>query len=1084
MSLSLTCPNGHRWDPTCNGTATLPPGDLACPECGAVVPFPVAAILADAPRPDAPPNSGSATFLTGGALPVPADRVIDAAPPGYEVLGELGRGGMGVVYKARQLALRRIVALKMVLTGAHAGEDERTRFRTEAEAVARLQHANIVQIYEIGEHQGRPYFALEFCAGGSLDRKLRGTPLPPREAASLVETIARAMHTAHRQQVIHRDLKPANVLLLEDGTPKISDFGLAKKLDDAGQTQSGAIMGTPSYMAPEQAAGGVRHIGPAADVYSLGAVLYDLLTGRPPFKAATAMDTIMQVLHEEPVRPSQLQPRLPRDLDTIVLKCLQKEPRKRYASAADLADDLKRWLDGEPIAARPVGLWERAAKWVRRRPTVAALLALLMVTTTLGFGLVTWKWLDADRARAEAAGRADEATRERTAAVNARTTAVEQKDRADKERRRAEDQLARAEAVLYLSRIGIAQRDWLAGETDKTEAILNECRLDLRGWEWRFLRRALTTPPTDWPGVTKPVAALAFDPTGPRVVVAAVNGVVTIRDAAGAEVAVLKGHEGPVFSAAFRRDGKRVATAGADETARIWNVETGELLHTLKSHTAVVQCVAFAPDGKTLVSGSRDATAVVWDAETGAELRTLGGHSAALSSVSFSSDGERLATACYDKTVKIWDPRDGKLLRTFRGHSSSVLSVAFRPRGKEDDGRQIASAGLSEVVLLWNAETGEMLRSLRSEADEVAFSPDGSRLVTLTPKQITLWAPNLGQPILTLDRPKDAEFGGLAFGSGGNLLGAGWSAGKNGGVRLWDGAPGNEAFQLRSRGATIADVAFSADGQWIATAETLRQFLAGRAVVWDAATAQETHALHGHLGSVVKAAFSPDGKRLATGSSDCTLMLWDPATGKQLDTLVGHTGAIVALAFSPDGRRLVSASFDRTVRLWDVTTAKELQRLKVERIPTAAAFCGDALFAAASVEGPVQIWDAATGKPFRTLPGRQTLSVSPDGKRLATAGPENTIKIYEVVNGVEVRSLPGAEALVLALAFSPDGRFLASAGVQDGVRVWDVAGGKASVQLDKASARAAAFSPNGRLASVVEQRVRVWERSSWTLDNP
>jgi serine/threonine protein kinase len=316
--------------------------------------------------------------------------------PGYEILGELGRGGMGVVYKARQVKANRVVALKMILAGGYAGEADLTRFRTEAEAIARLQHPNIVQIYEVGEHDGKPFFSLEFCACGSLDRQLDGTPLQPQEAARLVETLARAMQAAHEKNVIHRDLKPANILLvggegqspgsgepggarppLADLLLKIADFGLAKKVDQTGQTATGAILGTPSYMAPEQAGGKSKEVGAAADIYALGAILYELLTGRPPFKAATPLDTMLQVLSEEPVPPSRLQRRLPRDLDTICLKCLQKQPSRRYSAACELADDLRRFLGGEPIRARPVGAVERVWKWAQRRPALAALLATL-----------------------------------------------------------------------------------------------------------------------------------------------------------------------------------------------------------------------------------------------------------------------------------------------------------------------------------------------------------------------------------------------------------------------------------------------------------------------------------------------------------------------------------------------------------------------------------------------------------------------------------------------------------------------------------------------------------------------------------
>jgi serine/threonine-protein kinase len=267
---------------------------------------------------------------------------------------------MGVVYQARQTKLGRVVALKMILSGAHAGADELARFRREAEAIARLQHPNIVQIYEIGERGGLPYFSLEFCGGGSLEKKLDGTPLPPREAAALVETLARAMHAAHEKGVIHRDLKPANVLLVEDGTPKITDFGLAKKLDEAGQTASGALLGTPSYMAPEQAAGS-KQLSPAVDIYGLGALLYELLTGRPPFRAETPLDTVLQVLERHPAPPRLLNPNVDRDLQTICLKCLEKDPRRRYGSAKALAEDLERYLAGEPITARSLNLVGRMA---------------------------------------------------------------------------------------------------------------------------------------------------------------------------------------------------------------------------------------------------------------------------------------------------------------------------------------------------------------------------------------------------------------------------------------------------------------------------------------------------------------------------------------------------------------------------------------------------------------------------------------------------------------------------------------------------------------------------------------------------
>jgi serine/threonine protein kinase len=367
--------------------------------------------------------------------PRPAAAPDPAIVPGYEILGVLGRGGMGVVYEARQIALKRTVALKMILGGVHASPGQLARFRVEAEAVAHLQHPNIVQIHEVGQHNGLPYFSLEFVGGGSLDQHLAGVPQSARPAARLVEKLARAMHHAHQRGIIHRDLKPANVLLTAApeepppakdsalhahgeasgsshsgtgifwGEPKITDFGLAKQLeDDSNQTRSGAVLGTPSYMAPEQARGEIHAIGPATDVYALGAILYEMLTGRPPFRAARPLDTVQQVISQDPVAPSRLQPKVPRDLETICLKCLEKEPKKRYASALEMAEDLGRFQAGEPIQARPTSTMERLVKWARRRPLLAALagvIALLIVSLLVG-GFWYNRQVRAERDRAEA----------------------------------------------------------------------------------------------------------------------------------------------------------------------------------------------------------------------------------------------------------------------------------------------------------------------------------------------------------------------------------------------------------------------------------------------------------------------------------------------------------------------------------------------------------------------------------------------------------------------------------------------------------------------------------------------------------
>jgi serine/threonine-protein kinase len=422
------------------------------------------------------PEAGEWIGDEAGTVPQAArQETVPRTVAGYDILDVLGRGAMGVVYRARQRGLNRVVALKMILAGSHAGARELERFRTEAEAVARIQHPHIVQIHEVGEEDGRPFFSLEYVDGGSLARKIAGTPQPPREAAELVHLLAGAMQHAHKAGVIHRDLKPGNVLLTRDGTPKIADFGLAKHLEqEAGQTQSGAILGTANYMAPEQAEGKSQQVGPLADVYGLGAILYELLTGRPPFRAPTMLETLEQVRSREPVAPSQLQPTVPGDLETICLKCLQKDPRKRYADAGALAEDTRRFLRGEPIRARPVGRAERLWRWGRRNPRLALLgagTALVLVAWAVSMSLLAWELKrqkdSTEQARAEADRNAAAALEnEKKAQANARTA-------------RANEEVARKQygkAIELVTQLGTQVQKRL-----NSPNLLEEPRPEIRG---------------------------------------------------------------------------------------------------------------------------------------------------------------------------------------------------------------------------------------------------------------------------------------------------------------------------------------------------------------------------------------------------------------------------------------------------------------------------------------------------------------------------------------------------------------------------------------------------------------------------
>ncbi len=410
--------------------------------------------MSDADFPAWADDFGTADTL-GDSSPSAQPAVGNPGVPGYELLHELGRGGTAVVYLARQVALDRRVALKMVLAGGFASAADRQRFRAEAAAVAAVQHPGIVQVYEVGACGDRPYFALEYCPGGSLAQRLTGGPLPPRDAAALIEQVARAVHAAHDRGIVHRDLKPGNILFAEDGTPKITDFGLARRADtDTALTRTGAVLGTPSYMAPEQARGR-RDVGPAADVYALGAVLYECLTGRPPFLAATGLDTVLHAIHDDPVPPSRLTPKVPRDLETIALKCLQKDPAKRYPGAEALADDLARFLAGEPIKARPVPGWERAWKLAKRRPAAAVGLAAsaLSVGLVIGVVLVANARLQRERDDADLARRDAEARR---------LEAVAAQEEADRQRRLAHARLEKAVEAVERMMTRVADERWAA----------------------------------------------------------------------------------------------------------------------------------------------------------------------------------------------------------------------------------------------------------------------------------------------------------------------------------------------------------------------------------------------------------------------------------------------------------------------------------------------------------------------------------------------------------------------------------------------------------------------------------------------
>ncbi|SIO31386.1 WD40 repeat [Singulisphaera sp. GP187] len=1060
---------------------------------------------------EGPRRAEEAGAERGGVTPGPQGRVLPPVGP-FELIEEIGRGGMGVVYKARQAALNRIVAVKLILAGGLAGPRERERLRFEAEAVARLHHPNIVQVYEFVEEGDLPYIVLEYVEGCNLAEFQRRSERRLDWSARLIETLARAIHHAHQRGIVHRDLTPANVLIAADETPKISDFGLAKSLAQEGSTSlSGSFLGTPRYMAPEQVAGHSREVGPPADIYALGAILYELLTGVVPFRGTSPLETLRKVLEDLPEAPSRVRSDVPADLETICLKCLEREPGRRYLSAADLAEDLRRFQAGEPIRARPISIGRRLLKWTRRRPAEAAL-AALVVTAVAGI-LIAGFWSNAWLVRHGLA--LEEAlAREQRQAAAARLA-----------QSRAEQNERIAHRHRHSSRIKFAQQAWEAGHVELAQELLVNDRPELGEgdpprFEWSYLHRLCHRDFTLLWGHTASVYSLAVTPDGRTLASYDYEGNVLLRDLAPSRpwaalpaswvriapntgsasdsagwgdrgVVQLRdvltrnrwtlpaGNVGIVNFLGFSRDGTTLNVwdqtrpdasdprARRDLSMRFDRQAPGRLVPAVSS-------VAYSPDGRFLATYGPNRPLTLRDAATGRERTRLRGMDSQVHYLAFSRNGERLVASFDDDGLAVWETGSGRLVQVFKDHNATVSRIAFSPNGTT----LAALEGDRDVVFRDLATERKWAVPSEDKGDVLvlAFAPDG-RTLALGGEGVPLRVCDVatGEERARFSRPI-GNVRSLMFTPDGRTVVIG---GDDPRVRLWHLAPALEDSSLAGHSAETWSLAFSPDGRTLVSGSDDNTI-----VVWDVAERRKRATLRGHYSTVSALAFFPDGRTLATVELGQHVKLWDVEQGRELATLVGHIDRIRSVAISPDGKTVASAGSDLSIRLWDVAsrTCRAILEGHQDTV-RALAFSPDGrILASAGNDKWVILRDSTGGRIRRTWKSGSeisSLAFSPDGTRLALGGEDRNVTIWDVADGRHLVTLRGHLSKVLAVGFSPDGETVASAGEDRTVRLWDPITGQERLTLKGhlAKVNAVVFSPDGRyLASGSHDgAVKLWQ---------